>query len=241
MRQTIAYIISAAMHLALIAVIIPSNVVSEADIAIALPEQLTINWQEQAPSIVETETTPIPVEKVQEVQKITKTPSIKKTPISTPIEKKLIKTEKTQTDKPLKKQQKKEITPSVAAVNQEIKTAPVVEKKAPVKTVLKPQVADVNKDTNETSVIHNPTYQKQRPIKYPRSAKRKKLQGIVIIRATIDPNGFVKKAWVHESSGHSILDRSAINSIKGWIFTPAQQDNSPITSTVQFPIAFKLK
>ena len=97
------------------------------------------------------------------------------------------------------------------------------------------------KDKNKSSIIYNPTYQKQRPIKYPKSAKRRKLEGTVMIRAAIDSNGRVKQAWVHESSGHPALDRSALKSVRRWIFTPAQQGDLSIASTVQFPVVFELR
>lgn len=63
----------------------------------------------------------------------------------------------------------------------------------------------------------------------------------MMIRADIDSNGRVKKAWTHESSGHEVLDKAAIRSVKGWVFTPAQKDGSSVASTVQFPIVFQLR
>ena len=111
--------------------------------------------------------------------------------------------------------------------------AKVTAKPAPVKKVVKAPAAP--------RVITNPAYQRREAIKYPRKARRKKLQGTVMMRANIDTAGRVQKAWVLKSSGYKSLDKAAMKSVPRWVFKPAKRDGRAVTATVQFPVVFRLK
>jgi protein TonB len=89
-------------------------------------------------------------------------------------------------------------------------------------------------------VISNPKYRSRNNPKYPRLAKRRGIQGTVIIRANVTPQGRVSHAKVHQSSGNLSLDRSALSSVKQWIFEPAQRNGKTIASIVQVPVNFQL-
>jgi protein TonB len=46
---------------------------------------------------------------------------------------------------------------------------------------------------------------------------------------------------VTRSSGHEILDRSALSTVKQWKFIPAQKGEEPIPLWVNIPIKFQLQ
>jgi protein TonB len=46
---------------------------------------------------------------------------------------------------------------------------------------------------------------------------------------------------IDRSSGYEILDRAAVDSVRGWAFLPAQKDGKPVASWVLLPVRFVLK
>ena len=75
---------------------------------------------------------------------------------------------------------------------------------------------------------------------YPRGARESGWQGRVILQLSITPHGRVMTAAIHESSGYSLLDNSAILAAKNWTFEPAKNGGFPVPSTVNIPIQFDL-
>jgi len=76
---------------------------------------------------------------------------------------------------------------------------------------------------------------------YPPAAKRLKLQGTVIVRVLVNPDGKPESANLQKSSGASMLDEAAMNAVKHWSFVPARQGDTPIPAWVDVPILFRLK
>lgn len=75
---------------------------------------------------------------------------------------------------------------------------------------------------------------------YPRRARESGWQGRVILQLSITPHGRVMTAAIHESSGYTLLDNSAIQAAKNWTFEPAKNGGFPVPSTVNIPIQFDL-
>jgi protein TonB len=73
---------------------------------------------------------------------------------------------------------------------------------------------------------------------YPPIAQSARVQGIVIIEATIGPNGRVQEAKVLRSI--PLLDQSALDAVRQWEFTPTLLNGVPVpvimTVTVQFTL-----
>ena len=76
---------------------------------------------------------------------------------------------------------------------------------------------------------------------YPRLAKDKGYQGEVILRVQLLSDGRVGEIKVKKSSGHEILDRSAIAAVKQCEFIPGRERNIPIWYWVNIPIKFQLQ
>lgn len=75
---------------------------------------------------------------------------------------------------------------------------------------------------------------------YPLLARRRGFEGTLVVRATVAPNGKVVAADLLESSGHRMLDESALTAIGQWYFKPARRDGRPTVGKLDIPIEFRL-
>lgn len=80
-----------------------------------------------------------------------------------------------------------------------------------------------------------PSYQ-PKP-KYPTVARRRGIEGIVILDISLSNSGHVSNAFIVKGSGSSALDRSALKAVKTWRF-PASRFNS--ISSFKQKIEFRL-
>lgn len=76
---------------------------------------------------------------------------------------------------------------------------------------------------------------------YPAIARSRGWQGKVLLRVKVSAQGTSDDVTVEQSSGHDILDESAIEAVKRWRFIPAQRGDTPVASSVIVPIDFKLR
>jgi len=77
--------------------------------------------------------------------------------------------------------------------------------------------------------------------KYPRIARRRGLEGTVILKILVNTHGRVGGCRVHKSSGHRILDERAMKTVRKWIFKPGRKGKKPSAMWVKVPIRFQLK
>jgi protein TonB len=75
---------------------------------------------------------------------------------------------------------------------------------------------------------------------YPVSAKRRGLQGTVVLRVEVLADGTCGRLEVKNGSGHEILDGAAVQSVKSWRFAPARHDGVALTAWVEIPVTFRL-
>jgi periplasmic protein TonB len=72
-------------------------------------------------------------------------------------------------------------------------------------------------------------------------ARRMGVQGVVVLRVHVRADGNVAEAEIAHSSGSSLLDESALKTVREqWRFLPAQLDGTPVESWVEVPIRFVL-
>jgi len=76
---------------------------------------------------------------------------------------------------------------------------------------------------------------------YPQEARKKGYEGEVLLRVEVLSNGRVREIEVRRSSGHEVLDRSAIAAVKQWRFVPAKKGETPIPVWVNIPVTFQLR
>lgn len=76
---------------------------------------------------------------------------------------------------------------------------------------------------------------------YPLAARRLGLEGVVELRVRVAPDGRPDDVRVVSSSGHPLLDASAVDTVRTrWRFVPAERDGVPVADHVRFPIRFRL-
>lgn len=79
------------------------------------------------------------------------------------------------------------------------------------------------------------------PPKYPLAARRRGMAGRVVIEAVVDRSGRIATAAVAVSSGHRLLDRTALRAVRNWAFQPATRGGRAVGATISIPITFKLE
>ncbi|MBU1936849.1 energy transducer TonB [bacterium] len=77
-------------------------------------------------------------------------------------------------------------------------------------------------------------------VKYPESAKKDNIEGIVFVSVFIDVDGSVSSLEIAEGVRKD-LDQAAMEAIKQTKWLPAQKDNLPVACKISIPIQFKLK
>nr|WP_233462204.1 energy transducer TonB [Photobacterium carnosum] len=77
-------------------------------------------------------------------------------------------------------------------------------------------------------------------VNYPKLAKRRGIEGQVLIEVWIDIEGQQLKQKLIKSSGAQILDNAAIAAIKKWHFSSHIVNGKTIAHRVQIPVRFKL-
>ncbi len=82
--------------------------------------------------------------------------------------------------------------------------------------------------------LHNP-----KP-RYPRAARKRGMEGVVIINVRVSRDGRPVETLLHTSSGYGVLDRAALKTVRSWRFEAARRGNARIEGEVLVPIHFKL-
>jgi len=85
-----------------------------------------------------------------------------------------------------------------------------------------------------------PDYKINPKPKYPMIARRNGYEGAVLLKVWVLEDGKVGKIEIEQSSGHEILDKSAIEAVTNWIFMPGKRNGVPLPSWVTVPIKFQL-
>lgn len=115
---------------------------------------------------------------------------------------------------------------------------PQVDKKQPEKATN--QVANRGV-TAEPVMIENPSFlSRPRAPQYPRMARKRGIEGVALYEIWLDKNGHQVKQVLISSSGATLLDKSALEAIKDWKFSPHSVDGQTMAHRVQIPIRFKL-
>jgi len=87
--------------------------------------------------------------------------------------------------------------------------------------------------------IKPPTKVKDVKPTYPAIAQSARVQGVVIIEATIGPNGAVQEAKVLRSI--PLLDAAALDAVRQWQFTPTLLNGVPVPVIMTVTVNFTLQ
>jgi protein TonB len=141
--------------------------------------------------------------------------------------------------KPQPVQEQKIIPPPLSA-NPPQETQTIPEEAPP----LHPELGSESTTTDTASRViqqASPLYQINPPPKYPRLAKRRGLEGVVLLEVFVDILGSVKELRIFNSSGHSVLDRAALTAVRRWKFRSGTVAGASKEMWVKVPVRFQLK
>jgi len=82
--------------------------------------------------------------------------------------------------------------------------------------------------------------QLQRSIRYPEIAQRNGIQGSVMVKALIGPDGSVRRVEVIKSD-NDILNEAALNGVRNATFTPGMQNGHAVSCWIYVPVNFRLQ
>jgi protein TonB len=76
---------------------------------------------------------------------------------------------------------------------------------------------------------------------YPHLARARGHEGTALILVLVSPAGLPVEVRLKQSSGSSLLDRSALEAVRGWRFVPAQEKGTPVAAWLLIPVVFTLQ
>lgn len=85
-----------------------------------------------------------------------------------------------------------------------------------------------------------PTLLKQPRLYYPKIAQENAIWGSTKLILSINKNGIVEDVYVVKSSGHTILDSTAVDYCKNLLFNPAKRNGKPVNSKIEWVIKFNI-
>jgi protein TonB len=122
------------------------------------------------------------------------------------------------------------IDPPPVVDNTPVNTAPVSAPTAPAPVV----------EEKVTAPIAGLNYLNSETLPYPEVAVERGLEGRVVMKVHVLPDGKPESVTVSKSSGHQILDDAAVKAVYKMTFTPGKRGSNPIDGYVNVPYTFKL-
>lgn len=96
-------------------------------------------------------------------------------------------------------------------------------------------------ETANAVIPAQPRYRDNPPPAYPELARRRQIEGTVVLEALVNGGGRVDDLNVHASSGHTLLDDAALRAVRNWLFDPGKKGGMPMAMTVLVPVRFALR
>ncbi|MGB4101641.1 MAG: energy transducer TonB [Alphaproteobacteria bacterium] len=171
-------------------------------------------------------------------------PSVQEVKVQKPVQETVIESEP----------EKTEISPKKIAVKKEPEPIkPVQEKKASHQdqqvtspSQVSPVAGSVPDAAPATQMVtttpsFDASYLKNPAPEYPSQAKRRGMEGVVMLGVLVAEDGVAKSVDIAQSSGFSMLDASALDTVKRWKFVPAKRGNESVEARVMVPIEFRLE
>jgi len=78
------------------------------------------------------------------------------------------------------------------------------------------------------------------PPDYPRKLLKRGIEGDVLVRAQVQPDGHCSDVQLVESSGYRQFDRAALSAVRDWRFVPASSGAHAVMAWVEVPIEFRV-
>jgi protein TonB len=88
--------------------------------------------------------------------------------------------------------------------------------------------------------VEPPSPSSNPPPEYPRAARHRGQEGLVVVSVRVSPEGRVIDASVAGSSGYPLLDEAALDALRRWTFVPGVRGGRAAAWTVEIPVRFRL-
>jgi protein TonB len=88
--------------------------------------------------------------------------------------------------------------------------------------------------------VEPPSPSSNPPPEYPRSARHRGQEGLVVVSVRVSAEGRVIDASVVGSSGYPLLDDAALDALRRWTFVPGVRGGRAEAWTVEIPVRFRL-
>jgi protein TonB len=98
---------------------------------------------------------------------------------------------------------------------------------------------DLGGDEGFVASSEKPRFKTRAKADYPEMARRAQIEGTVIVKVLVGPDGLVKDAQVVQGV-HPILDKEALIAARKWTFFPGKQRNIPVKAWMAIPFNFRL-
>ena len=110
---------------------------------------------------------------------------------------------------------------------------------APPSRPVKPKV-DLNREFEAAEVDREPRLVSRVPPIYPYSARRRGINGEVVVRFLVDASGRVSRLSIVRAQPQGVFERAVEQSVNRWRFKPGLYQGRPVSTWVVLPIRFKL-
>ncbi|MBN2437289.1 MAG: energy transducer TonB, partial [Deltaproteobacteria bacterium] len=102
-----------------------------------------------------------------------------------------------------------------------------------------PQEGSAEWSSRDTDAV--PRYGDNALPAYPPLARLRGYQGVAVLLVEVRADGRVGQVGIKRSTGHEILDRTALEAVLSWKFEPGRREGRPMTMSVAVPVRFVLK
>ncbi len=76
--------------------------------------------------------------------------------------------------------------------------------------------------------------------RYPPAARRRGIEGTVMLEVLVSPAGLPDRVEILRSSGSGLLDEAAVEAVRRWRFRPARRGREAVEGRVSVPVTFRL-
>lgn len=95
--------------------------------------------------------------------------------------------------------------------------------------------------SGQASAEGKPGYLKNPPPHYPAESVSRGEEGLVLLSVTVDKTGRARSVELKQTSGFSLLDKSALKAVRGWKFNPGKLGFMASESNLVIPIRFRIE
>ncbi|MFO0986198.1 MAG: energy transducer TonB [Alphaproteobacteria bacterium] len=78
-------------------------------------------------------------------------------------------------------------------------------------------------------------------LRYPQLARERGWEGVVVLAVQVGAGGEALSVGIAKSSGHGLLDASAVDAVRRWRFEPRAAPAIPVAAVATVPIRFRLE